>query len=111
MVADVANGFAETSVAGTTATLQRKEIVDFTFDIAQSESGLIIQTPSAAQVSHGNYFYEFDSLTWVVIGKDIFQYNFIQIMLTKLDCIAGGRSISKFTSLTLVNPPKYFHFL
>ena len=68
MVADVAKGKAETSVAGTTATLQRKEIVDFTFDIAQSESGLIIQTPSAAQVSHGNYFFEFDKYTWMVIG-------------------------------------------
>ena len=68
MVADVSKGLAETSVAGTTATFERKEIVDFTFDFSETQSGLIIQTPSSAQVSHGNYFYEFDIFTWILIG-------------------------------------------
>ena len=54
---------------------------------------------------------------WVILilftqlSKDSFQNNFIQIMLAELDYTARGHSILRFTSVTLINPPKYLRFL
>ena len=53
----------------------------------------------------------FTDVSKSVVCNDSFQYNSIQIMPVELDYTAGGCSISKFTSMALINLSKSFHFL